>query len=155
MMTSPHFNSIQNCCYNIDPIYQSCFEVRFNNKFLLDNCISIENNIINFNLYIYENELQPFNIINDMINNNEIINYLEIINYNKEGAIKYAVFLEKFKFVEFVGFLDFDLVKYDKKYNIKNLHVKFKYDKMTVIIEKKYNNFIRKIKIKCLNEKDS
>ena len=88
MMTSPHFNSIQNCCYNIDPIYQSCFEVRFNNKFLLDNCISIENNIINFNLYIYENELQPFNIINDMINNNEIINYLEIINYNKEGAIK-------------------------------------------------------------------
>ena len=151
-MALPHFNNIQ--YVDIDPIYLTNFEVKFDNKFLLDNCVSIENDIMCFNLYVYNNELQPFNIINNMINK-KIINYLEILNYDKDGTIKYATFLENFMFVEFIGFLNFNWEKYGNIDMIKKLHVKFKYDKMTVIIEKKYNNFIRKIKIKCLNEKDS
>jgi len=109
-----------------------------------------------FNLYTVNDELQPFQIINNMINNNTIINYLEIINSKKDGTIKYCSFLKNFSFVEILGFLDFDWDSWDKSDSkIKDLRVKFKYDKMDVVTSKNYNNFLRKIKLECITKKDS
>ena len=141
---------------NIYPIYIASFEVRFNNKILLDNCISIKNDIMLFNFYYCDDKLVPFDIINDMIYNNIIINYLEIVNFQKDGTINYCTFLKNFSFVEFVEFLDFNWSAASMSGDtIKNLKVKFKYDKMIVLTGKNYNNFIRKIKLDILNKKDS
>lgn len=155
-MPLPHFNHVSSALYAVEPIYLSLFEVRFSDTFLMDNCNSIENDTMIFNLYDIKDELQPFEIINNMIKNNKILNYLEIVNHKKDGTIKYCVFLKNFSFIEFIGFLDFDWASYDKSGDkLKNLKVKFKYDKMNVITGNNYNNFVRKIKLECINKKDS
>lgn len=153
-MALPHFNKIPNYYNNIDPIKLSEFEIKFEDKFMMDNCTSIKNDIMIFNLYVYNDELQPFNIIEDMINNNKIIKYLEIVHNSKDGTIKYVAFLKNFSFVDFVGILDFDW-NYTIEDKIKKLNVKFKYDKIDIVTGKNYNNFIRKIKLDSINKKDS
>ena len=155
-MAIAQFSNRLNSLHDVEPIYLTLFEVRFNNTFLTDNCSSIKNDIMIFNLYTVNDELQPFKIINNMINNNTIINYLEIINSKKDGTIKYCSFLKNFSFVEILGFLDFDWDSWDNNdLKIKNLRVKFKYDKIDVVTSKNYNNFLRKIKLECITKKDS
>jgi len=92
-----------------------------------------------------------------MINNKKIIKHLEISHYSKDGTVKYSAFLKNFSFLEFVGFLDFDWNQYNSKTSgaIKLLNVRFKCDKIDVVTGKNYNKFIRKIKLDCINKKDS
>jgi len=141
--------------YNFDAIYKSLFEVKFNDAYMRDNCISIKNDIMIFNLNLYEEDLIPFSFINNMISENAVLDYLEISNFKKDGTINYITFLKKFSFVEFVGFLDFDLETSIKGEEIKKLCVKFKYDKMIVVTAKNHKKFIRKIKLYNINKKDS
>lgn len=142
-MSLPHFTNMSRHHYVEDPIYINQYEVNFDNKYLMESCYSIEDDIMKFNLNLNENlELQPFEYINNMINNNINIKYLEIKNHSRTGDVLYCVFLKNFSFIK-TDILNFDWSEID----IKHLKVKFKYDDIKVVTAKNYNNFIRKVKL--------
>lgn len=147
-MALPYFNNMS-IKASYTPVYDNNFVVNFDNEILSDNCFSIEKNIIKFNLFITKNELVPYHIIKEYIENKTLIKYLEISYYNKYGSIEFSFFLKNFLFVEILNLIDFNWENFD---SIKKLFVSFRYDKEYVVMYKDYNKFIRKIKLENINE---
>lgn len=145
-MSLPHYTDIK---YNYNPIYDCNIFVNFENKILSDNCISIEDNIMKFNLFIQENELFPYFIIKDFIENKKCIKYLELCYFDKFGNRVFSIFLKNFSFIDILKLKDFNLENFNI---IKNLLVSFKFDEEYVIMSKDYDKFIRKIKLENINE---
>jgi len=150
-MSLPHFTSHYNYSnYYQDAVQQSAVEVLFDNLKMSNNCRSIEKNIMTFNFNVFETEIIPYDIIKKMISNNEIIKYLEIRYFSKNGSRIYSTFLNNFRFVKILNFLDFD---WSKSNDIKDLKVIFKYDGIyTAASDMEYNKFIRRIKIENIND---
>jgi len=150
MAPLPHFSLPSYSYTNIEPVYNFC-EIDFGVKILKEvenNITKVSKNSIYFNLNLnIGGKVEVLDFILPSIDNKEVFKLVEFKFTNKNGNISYRIIVENFRFTKVVNLLDFDYSKYE----LKNLKVKFKYDKSHLIYEKDYTKFIRRLKLDNIN----
>ena len=130
----------------LDVVYRNLSYPEFGNEILDEHCTSIikKTATFNVNLNLDTGTFDTIEILQRMISKELIIKIVPMKMVDKNNQPIAYIILENFKFIRFKNLLDYDW--YDHS-DIKNIRVKFDYDKATFINKKSYNTFIRKLKL--------
>lgn len=145
MVRLPHFAQLPHL--KIEPIYNLCEVDLFTDGFseIEHNITKVKKNSIYFNLNVTsDGSIDVLDFISQSISNKEIFNIVEFKFLNKTGGVIFRIMIENFRFTKIVNLLDFNYYYSDK---LKQLKVKFKYDKSEIVYEKDYKKYIKRKKL--------